>query len=161
MKKVFSVSAYLVREQLIGPGVEVHAVGSVVARDTHEVLLVRHPRYGLWLPPGGCVESNETPWEAVVREVGEETGLVLTEEHCVSFDKRSIAGLFRYDEHLAGDDLHMNFNFAARAPAGEAKISAEHVGFAWQAMTVFDAKDLPDNVRCNLRFLAEVWGDLL
>lgn len=159
MKKVFSVSAYLVRASSF-PGVEVGAVGSVAALHPHEVLLVRHPRYGLWLPPGGCVESDETPWEAVVREVREETGLVLTEEHCVNFTQWGVAGLFRYDEHLAGDELHMNFSFAAWAPEGEVKISSEHDAFAWRVMPDVAARDLPDNVRRNLRFLAEVWENL-
>jgi len=37
--------------------------------------LVRHPRLGCWLPAGGHVEAGETPAEAAVREVKEETGL--------------------------------------------------------------------------------------
>lgn len=32
-------------------------------------------RLGLWLPPGGHIEENEDPIEAVLREVLEETGL--------------------------------------------------------------------------------------
>jgi len=32
-------------------------------------------RLGLWLPPGGHIEANEDPIEAVLREVLEETGI--------------------------------------------------------------------------------------
>lgn len=32
-------------------------------------------RLGLWLPPGGHIEENEDPIEAVLREVHEETGM--------------------------------------------------------------------------------------
>ena len=32
-------------------------------------------RLGLWLPPGGHIEANEEPIEAVLREVHEETGI--------------------------------------------------------------------------------------
>lgn len=32
-------------------------------------------RLGMWLPPGGHIEENEDPVEAVLREVEEETGL--------------------------------------------------------------------------------------
>jgi 8-oxo-dGTP pyrophosphatase MutT (NUDIX family) len=32
-------------------------------------------RLGLWLPPGGHIEADEDPVEAVIREVQEETGL--------------------------------------------------------------------------------------
>lgn len=41
------------------------------------VLLIYHRRYGRWLPPGGHVEADETPDEAAVREVREETGLTV------------------------------------------------------------------------------------
>ncbi|MFA7248540.1 MAG: NUDIX domain-containing protein [Dehalococcoidia bacterium] len=34
-----------------------------------------HPRLDRWLPPGGHVEPDEDPVEAVLREVREETGL--------------------------------------------------------------------------------------
>lgn len=37
--------------------------------------LVWHPRLECWLPPGGHVEAEESPAEAAVREVAEETGL--------------------------------------------------------------------------------------
>lgn len=32
-------------------------------------------RLGLWLPPGGHIEANEDPIQAVIREVLEETGI--------------------------------------------------------------------------------------
>lgn len=41
------------------------------------VLLHCHPKLGKWLPPGGHIEPNELPDEAAVREVAEETGLVV------------------------------------------------------------------------------------
>jgi 8-oxo-dGTP pyrophosphatase MutT (NUDIX family) len=47
----------------------------VVHRD--HVLLHPHRKLGLWLPPGGHIEPNELPDEAAIREVEEETGLVV------------------------------------------------------------------------------------
>ena len=38
-------------------------------------LLHRHPTLGLWRPPGGHIEENEEPQDAVLREIHEETGL--------------------------------------------------------------------------------------
>ena len=38
-------------------------------------LLHWHRKVGLWLPPGGHIEPNETPVEAVLREALEETGM--------------------------------------------------------------------------------------
>jgi 8-oxo-dGTP pyrophosphatase MutT (NUDIX family) len=40
-----------------------------------KVLLHRHRKLGMWLPPGGHIEENELPDEAAVREVWEETGV--------------------------------------------------------------------------------------
>ena len=38
-------------------------------------LLHWHHKVGLWLPPGGHIEPNENPVQAVVRETLEETGM--------------------------------------------------------------------------------------
>ncbi|HCC84275.1 MAG TPA: hypothetical protein DEP87_01190 [Candidatus Pacebacteria bacterium] len=40
-----------------------------------KVLLVKHKKLGIWLAPGGHVESGELPHRAAEREVWEETGV--------------------------------------------------------------------------------------
>src|SRR3989441_10239519 len=42
-----------------------------------KILLVWHKKNKEWLPPGGHIEQNESPNAAVLREVKEETGLVV------------------------------------------------------------------------------------
>lgn len=42
-----------------------------------KVLLHRHRKLGMWLPPGGHIEKDELPDEAAVREVMEETGIAV------------------------------------------------------------------------------------
>jgi 8-oxo-dGTP pyrophosphatase MutT (NUDIX family) len=39
------------------------------------VLLHRHKRLGLWLPPGGHIDEGELPDEAAIRETLEESGV--------------------------------------------------------------------------------------
>jgi ADP-ribose pyrophosphatase YjhB (NUDIX family) len=39
--------------------------------------LLRHPRYGKWMVPGGHVEAGEHPTQTARREVAEETGLAV------------------------------------------------------------------------------------
>ena len=49
------------------------ATGFIVYRE--KILLHYHPKVREWLPPGGHIEKNEDPLEAIVREINEETGL--------------------------------------------------------------------------------------
>ncbi len=49
------------------------ATGFIVHRE--KTLLHYHPKVREWLPPGGHIEKNEDPLEAIVREINEETGL--------------------------------------------------------------------------------------
>lgn len=58
----------------------VPCVGAIVFDDAGRLLLIKRghpPGEGLWSLPGGRVEPGETDAEAVVREVLEETGLVV------------------------------------------------------------------------------------
>jgi len=41
----------------------------------NQTLLLWHPLLKMWVPPGGHVEPNEDPQEAVLREIREETGI--------------------------------------------------------------------------------------
>ena len=51
---------------------------SIALRDAQgRVLLVRHSEGGVWLLPGGAIEPAEVPADAAVREMVEETGLLV------------------------------------------------------------------------------------
>lgn len=50
------------------------AVTGIVYDERDRILLVRQSESGAWTVPGGAVEPNEEPADAVVREVWEETG---------------------------------------------------------------------------------------
>lgn len=51
-------------------------VAVFVVHNDH-VLLHPHRKLGIWLPPGGHIEPNELPDAAALREVEEESGLVV------------------------------------------------------------------------------------
>jgi 8-oxo-dGTP pyrophosphatase MutT (NUDIX family) len=53
----------------------VPSVTGLVFDDDGRVLLVRHSNGGVWVAPGGAIDPDEAPQDAVVREVWEETGL--------------------------------------------------------------------------------------
>lgn len=49
-------------------------VTSCIVIRNKKILLINHKKFKKWMYPGGHVEKNETPIEAVVRETKEETG---------------------------------------------------------------------------------------
>ena len=61
-------------------GSVIPCVGAVVKDDQGRLLLIKRghaPGAGLWSLPGGRIEPGETDAEALVREMHEETGLVI------------------------------------------------------------------------------------
>ncbi len=53
-----------------------HVTASAVVLSSAGVLLHLHKRFSIWVGPGGHVDRDETPAEAVLREVREEAGIV-------------------------------------------------------------------------------------
>ena len=50
-----------------------------VVKKEGKYLLCKREDNGLWTIPGGGIEKGETPWQAAIRELFEETGIKATE----------------------------------------------------------------------------------
>ncbi len=62
----------------MGPRAELakhFTASALVLGNSRSLLLVDHKKLGVWLYPGGHIDPSETPDQAVLREVKEETGL--------------------------------------------------------------------------------------
>ncbi len=55
--------------------IEKNYVVSGIIFYANKVLLIKHKKFNKWLYPGGHIEKNETPEEALKREIFEEVGL--------------------------------------------------------------------------------------
>jgi 8-oxo-dGTP diphosphatase len=82
------------------PGPHVRCAGGVVFDGTGRLLLVRRgrpPALGAWSIPGGRCEPGESPADACVREVGEETGLLVEVQRWAGRVERAAPDAAVYD----------------------------------------------------------------
>ena len=122
---------------------------AVYARKGDRVLVIEHRRLGTWLPVGGELEAGETPLEAAVRELREETGLAGRFVRLAGACDGEPAGLIGYEEHVAGSKgLHMNFVFVADVPDDAVVVpNDELVDWKWVDRDELARLESPLNVR--------------
>lgn len=63
-------------------------VYGVILNEKNEILLIHRTDHDIWEIPGGKWEDGETPWDAIIREIKEETGLDVEVIKIVSIDSR-------------------------------------------------------------------------
>jgi len=108
-KKEFVVSAYVINGD--------------------KVLLISHKKLGMWLPPGGHIENYETPEEAVVREVREETGLDVEVVREMGWHPQINVQILAQPKHIQLEDIkgthkHIDLVYVCRVVGG--KLSKNH-----------------------------------
>jgi mutator protein MutT len=103
-------------------------VGGVVIEKARTLLIRRanEPRQGEWSIPGGMVETGETLEYAVVRELQEETGLVVRPLGVVEvFERIMLDGKGRARFHFVLID------YLCERLEGEARASSDVLDVAW------------------------------
>jgi 8-oxo-dGTP diphosphatase len=112
-------------------------VGVFVLRDKQVLLIKRaiEPYQGYWDIPGGFLEEGEHPEEGAVREIKEETGLVI--------EPTEILGVFM-DEYGPDREATLNICYLAKVTGGEEKAGSDANEMAW-----FPLDNLPDQIAFN------------
>ncbi|HET9174467.1 MAG TPA: NUDIX domain-containing protein [Candidatus Saccharimonadales bacterium] len=122
-----------------------------------KVLLVHHPRYGKWIPPGGHIELNEDPEQALYREIAEETGLeveiLASKPKLTSTDTKFILTPNYIDVHEANPPhRHIALTYFARAKSPHFVKSDEHIELKW--FTPMELHDSRYNLSDSVKFYA-------
>ena len=119
-----------------------------------KVLLILHNKLCKWLPPGGHIEKNETPDDAVLREFKEEVGIDAelinkTVLHQKGNIKRQLAVPFYANVHNVGDHDHCCLYYLCR-PKGSIKLKmleSEISGAKWFSPGEMESAGVPEDVR--------------
>lgn len=111
-----------------------------------KILLIHHRKLDLWLPVGGHIEENETPDQALLREIKEEVGIdveILNKSDMLLGGnvKHNLATPFYVNVHSVGDHDHCCFYYICKAlNPKQLKINKELKNFEW-----FTKNDLNKN----------------
>ena len=90
------------------------------------LLKVEDETVSFWQPITGGIESGESPEEACLREIKEETGLLLHRSNLTSLGDFTV----KIDENLS---IHKNL-FLVLTEQKDIQLSDEHVGAQWVAL---------------------------
>ncbi|MBX4190677.1 NUDIX domain-containing protein [Candidatus Saccharibacteria bacterium] len=120
----------------------------------NKVLLVNHPRYDMWLAPGGHIELDEDPEEALFREIKEETGLdveIMSSKPDLNFPGTKYIYMPAYiSVHDANPPhKHIGLTYFARAKTSANLKSDEHSEAQWFNETALDSANynMPGEIR--------------
>jgi 8-oxo-dGTP pyrophosphatase MutT (NUDIX family) len=124
--------------------------GAFIVEDG-KVLLLRHKKYGVWLQPGGHIESGETPDEAAKRETVEETGLeveVVGSENRIDEESVDLSQPFNINLHKIEDGhWHCDFQYLARVKGEVEDYEYSDQDIKWFSKKELEDLEMPENAR--------------
>ena len=142
------------------------ATGFVVDNDS--LLLHWHPKVEAWLPPGGHVEPNEDPVQAVLREIREETGIkaeIVSENADFGFDYPKLLPapytimVEDIEDSVDGRHQHIDMIYFCRPGSVKTPLSGSWRWVTRRALADAVSLQVPDGVSAppplDVRLLAE------
>ena len=124
------------------------AVGGLVVNEQGQILLLKSPRYGDWEFPGGQVEEGETLFQALKREILEETGVEVEVQSLVSVNSNT-----RKPPIVMMD-------FICKYVAGEPRSSSESAKVEWFSREEALSKINRPSIYKRLKNMLEFSGDI-
>jgi 8-oxo-dGTP pyrophosphatase MutT (NUDIX family) len=138
----------------------------VVCPERRRLLLIRHPKLGRWLQPGGHIEPGDTSCSAAARrEVREETGVAELVPLETQGGPAGLAeGIFDVDVHLIpanpreGAHAHFDVRYAFEARSAQLSVSDEVKAARWVELGAVAALNDEESISRPVRALLGVRG---
>jgi 8-oxo-dGTP pyrophosphatase MutT (NUDIX family) len=131
--------------------------GMAVFDDEGRLLLARHVEGDLWSTPGGAIEPGESPQDAAIRELREETGLQGDEcELFGAYGGPEFEITYRNGDRVA----YVSIMYGCRKARGPLRLQAEELQEArWMAEREAMDLPLPDATRLIVPHAFEWWRE--
>jgi 8-oxo-dGTP diphosphatase len=146
-----------------------HFTASAVILHEDQVLLVHHRKLGLWLYPGGHIEPNEDPAQAVRREVHEEVGLdieILAEQRFAHPAVGTVEAPYTIlvedvDDPEIGPHQHIDHVYVCLPTTTDAGRRVEYDGkYRWVPVTAVGQLDTPPELPALVQACAAHAADI-
>lgn len=114
-----------------------HITVSGVVINKGKILMIKHPVLNMILFPGGHVEKLETPVEAAIREVKEETGYSVTENKMnIKLDAPIHIDIHAIPQNIKKEEgAHIHYNFYYLLDFDERNIqTSNELAYQWYEM---------------------------
>jgi len=128
------------------------AASAIVTDERGQILLHRRSDNQLWALPGGTMEIGESIGQTVVREVQEETGLLVQPER--------IVGIYSNPKHVieyADGEVRQEFSvcFTCRIVGGELRTSEESSELAFFTQQEIEQLNMHASIRLRIKHYLE------
>jgi 8-oxo-dGTP diphosphatase len=132
----------------------------------NKVLLIHHKKRDMWFGVGGHIEENETPDQALLREIKEEVGITVKILNLGDIPlegnvKYNLATPFYVNVHSVGDHDHCCLFYVCKAIHPEKlKINNELKNFDWFSREDLNNKNVPIDVKNQCIRAFEVFNQM-
>jgi 8-oxo-dGTP diphosphatase len=126
------------------PNLPIVSAGAIIVRNGRILLEKRKndPGRGKWSIPGGIVELGETPEQTVIREVQEETGLVVDSPELVD-----VVSPVTLDESGRVKYHFVIVDYLVKVKGGTARAASDAAKLEWIRLEEVEQRDLTKSFR--------------